>query len=66
MRDLQNPDVLAFLVPHIATVPGPERRIETHLTSVDQIEELTGLDFLTNLPDHVQAQIESVVAAQPW
>jgi endonuclease G len=66
MRNQQNPDLLAFLVPHIQTEAGPERRIETHLTSVDRIEELTGLDFLTNLPQNVQENIESVQAASPW
>jgi endonuclease G len=66
MRNQQSPNLLAFLVPHIETQPGPERRIETYLTSVDRIEELSGLDFLTNLPDNVQEEIESVVAAAPW
>lgn len=66
VRNQQNPDVLAFLVPHIETVAGPERRIETYLTSINQIEELSGLDFLTNLPENVQEDIESVVAARPW
>ena len=66
MRNQQNPNVLAFLVPHIATVAGPERQIDTYLTSVDHIEELTGLDFLTNLSDGVQNNIESVVAPRSW
>ena len=66
VRNQQNPDVLAFLVPHIETVAGPERRIETYLTSIDRIEELSGLDFLTNLPENVQEDIESVVATRPW
>ena len=66
MRNQQNPDVLAFLVPHIDTEPGPERQIETHLTSVDRIEELSGLDFLTNLPHNVQEEIERDTAASPW
>lgn len=66
VRNQQNPDVLAFLVPHIETVAGPERRVETYLTSIDRIEELSGLDFLTNLPENVQEDIESVVATRPW
>lgn len=66
MRDQQNPDVLAFLVRHIETVTGPERQIETYLTSVDRIEELTGLDFLTNLSESVQEDIETVTATRPW
>ena len=66
MRQPQNPDVLAFLVPHIETVAGPEREIETYLTSIDQIEELSGLDFLTNLPENIQDNIERTIATQPW
>lgn len=66
MRNQQKPDVLAFLVPHIETASGPERRIETYITSVDSIEKLTGLDFLTNLPEKVQADIESTPATNPW
>ena len=59
MRTPQNPDVIAFLVPHIETVEGPERRVETYLESIDRIEQLSGLDFLTNLPENVQEDIES-------
>ena len=66
MRDQQNPNVLAFLVPHVETVPGPERQIQTYLTSVDHIEELTGLDFLTNLSENVPEDIESDPATRPW
>ena len=66
MRNQQRPDVIAFLVRHIDTVPGPERRVETYLTSINQIEELTGLDFLTNLPENVQEEIEREPAANSW
>ena len=62
MRNPQNPDVLAYLVPHIETLPEPERQPENYLTSVDNIENLTGLDFLTNLPTNVQDNIEKVTA----
>ena len=66
MRDPQNPDVLAFLVPHVETVPGPERRIETHLTSVDRIEEATGLDFLSGLSTAELKDVESEAAEEVW
>ena len=65
-RDPEHPDVLAFLVPHIATELGPERSVETHLTSVDRIEELTGLDFLGSLSEQVQREVEAVVPGAPW
>lgn len=48
------PDVLAFIYPQIG--PGytakPYRHM-SYITSVDEIEELTGLDFLTVVPDAV-------------
>jgi len=66
MRNQQRPDVIAFLVPHIETVPGPEREVNTYLARINDIEELTGLDFLTNLPENVQEEIESVRAANSW
>lgn len=67
MRDLGNPNVLAFLVPHVRTIADtPERKMETHLVSVDEIEKATGLDFLTNLPDTVEEAVESIVAQTTW
>ena len=66
MRNPQRPDTIAFLVRHIETVPGPERQVDTYLTSIRRIEELTGLDFLTNLPQNVQDEIERVTATNSW
>lgn len=66
MRNQQRPDVIAFLVRHFDTVPGQERRVETYLESINRIEELTGLDFLTNLPENVQEEIEREPAANSW
>ena len=66
MRNPDNPDVLAFLMPNIPTIAGEERNIENYLTSINNIEELTGLDLLTGLPDHVQDEIESRIAQQVW
>ena len=61
------PDVLAFLMSHIETEDrGNERDIETYLTSVDNIETLTGLDFLTVLPNQVQQNIESHTSDTLW
>lgn len=37
-----------------------------YLTSVDVIEALTGLDFLPNVSDDVEAEIESVVQVRLW
>lgn len=66
MRNLQNPNVIAFLMPHIITTEGEERDIKNYITSVNNIEELTGLDFLTGLPDEVQEVIERRIAQDIW
>jgi endonuclease G len=66
MRDLQNPNVLAFLVPHIVIETDAEKQVDTYLASVDSIEELSGLDFLSNLPETVQDALESVTATSSW
>ena len=66
MRNPENPDVLAFLMDNKPTIAGEERIIENYLTSVDIIEKLTGLDFLTGLPELVQEEIERRVAQSIW
>ena len=54
-------------MPHIETEDrGNERDIETYLTSVDNIETLSGLDFLTVLPNQVQQNIESHTSDTLW
>jgi len=61
------PDVLAFIYPQIG--PGYTIKPYNHerfLTSVDEIEQLTGLDFLTTLADDVEKEIEKNVARAIW
>ena len=55
-------DVLAFLFPKDDVV-GRKARLETYLKSVDRIERLTGLDFLTSLDD---SELESKAATELW
>ena len=54
---------LAFMVPRY--VP-PYTRTKTYLVSIDEIEQLTDLDFFPGLPDDVEAQLESVCATRFW
>lgn len=61
------PEVLAFIYPQIG--PGYSSRPYNHarfLTTVDEIEALTGLDFLMSLPNAVQAQLERQQAPAFW
>lgn len=63
-------DVLAFLYPQegVGYKPPPGGKYDhiPHRTSVDVIEVLTGLDFLTKVPDDVEAGIEAVVHVGLW
>lgn len=63
-----NPHVLAFVIP----MEGDETHsrqtadVRPFLTSVDIIEALTGLDFLTSLPDSEEEFIEQRVFTELW
>lgn len=52
-------DALAFLIPNI--LPKAEKNPSEFLVSVDRIESLTGLDFLTVLSNDAQDKVESKV-----
>ncbi len=61
------PDVLAFIYPQEDTghKKGPFNHIK-FLRSIDDIEDLTGLDFLKILPEEDQDAIESSKATELW
>ncbi len=63
--DEQNgkPRVLAFIIGQ--NITGTES-ITNFLTSVDLIEQKTGLDFLGELPDDVEDELEAGVAGRVW
>lgn len=61
------PNFLAFIYPQVG--PGYSFTPYNHarfLTSVDEIEQLTGIDFLTSLPDGVEAELEAKEAPGLW
>ncbi|NKB45001.1 MAG: DNA/RNA non-specific endonuclease [Alphaproteobacteria bacterium] len=61
------PDVLAFIYPQDDDGYGRKPYNHTqYLVSVDEIEGLTGLDFLTILPDDDEAFVEDQVAEELW
>ena len=66
LRDPERPAVLAFLMPHVATEPGPERDLARYLVSVDEIERASGLDLLAGLPDGIENAVEQEAARQLW
>lgn len=52
----------AFLFPQDAAGAS----LEPYLTTIDEIERLTGLDFLAALPDAAEAALESRRASRVW
>ncbi|HRK61698.1 MAG TPA: DNA/RNA non-specific endonuclease [Candidatus Omnitrophota bacterium] len=51
----QNDDVIAFAVPNWEVDGG---KLENYLISVDDIESITGLDFLKDLDDSIEVPLE--------
>ncbi len=56
-------ETIAFVIPNAAQ---QGRRLEEFITSVRDIEQRTGLDFLNRITPNVQALIEEAVAAGLW
>ena len=61
-------EVLAFIVPMNGDSNHGRQTadVRPYLTSVDIIEALTGLDFLTALPDPQEKIVEQKIATQLW
>ncbi|HEY8157353.1 MAG TPA: DNA/RNA non-specific endonuclease [Methylobacter sp.] len=57
------PMALAFLMPQ--TVNGHEP-LAQFVTSIDNIEMQTGIDFFAGLDDRTEAQVEAAIEPQPW
>ena len=58
-------DVRAFAVLIEQEVPGrawPAR----YLVSIDELERLSGMDFLPDLPDFIQSPLESELPSRLW
>jgi endonuclease G len=58
-------NVRAFAVLIEQTVPW-RAYAARHLISIDELEELTGLDFLPDLPDFIQRPLESELPSRLW
>lgn len=57
------PLLLAFIIPQ--TVEGSEP-LAQFVTTVDRIEELSGFDLFSELPDDEEEQLESTIDTAPW
>ncbi len=56
------PRAIAFIVPNSPVPDG----IEDLVVTVDQIEEITGFDFFSALPDDIETQIEQTSNYRQW
>jgi len=65
IREIANkpPQTLAFLMPQ--KVRGNES-LNRYVVSIDKIESLTGLNFLSELDDDIEAQVEASSASVGW
>jgi endonuclease G len=61
------PQVLAFIYPQVGAgyVAGPYDH-SRYLTTVDEIEERTGLDLLSSVPDSIEREVERAQAPNVW
>lgn len=65
LLDYQHPERakgIAFLMPNKAS----SKPLQSFVVSIDAVEEATGLDFFPELPDDVEASLESAVRLQDW
>ena len=43
-----------------------ENNLKPYIVSIDRLEELTGIDFFCNLPDHIENQVEQNMTPTAW
>lgn len=55
-------EMIAFNMPNKAS----ESPLETFTSTVDNLEEITGIDFFSQLPDNMEEQLESKVNTADW
>lgn len=59
---LDRPRGIGFIYPNMSA-PGDMRN---YSMTIDEVEEITGIDFFPNLPDELEQKIESVTSFKEW
>lgn len=59
---LENPRGIGFVYPNMSA-PG---NMQNYVMTIDDVEELTGIDFFCNLPDDIENEVESVSSFKEW
>ena len=57
----KNPIALGFIFKNIAR----SQDLEKYMVTVDSVENVTGMDFFSKLPDEVENRIESIIPQLP-
>jgi len=57
------PRIIAFWMPH---EEGKKYDVKSYLTSVDEIERVTGLDFLSRVNDDQEDDLEAAIPSSLW
>lgn len=58
----KKPQALGFIYPN----EGEHHNMQAYVTTVDRVEEITGIDFFFNLPDEIENQVESTTNFNRW
>lgn len=64
----QQPDILAFIYPQVGAgyYNGKPYNHLRYITTIDEIEKLTGINFISNLPKAIQKQLKKLQAPALW
>lgn len=54
--------MIGFILPH----EGSSKKLQSFAVSVDAVEEATGLDFFSVLPDEKESQLEKSISIPAW
>ena len=66
-KNKQGYKAMAFWVEHLTDgVDHSGDNLKEYMISIDQLEELTGIDFFCNLPDDVERQVEDNMSPAVW
>lgn len=60
-----NYTAIGFWMEHVSEYDS-QKPLSTYAKSIDELEELTGLDFFCNLPDNIEDAVEKSYSASDW
>ena len=58
----KKPKALGFIYPN----EGTHHKMSHYVTTVDNVEKQTGIDFFYNLPDDIETTVEAESKLESW